>query len=138
MDQAQFAGFIEQERERLTRERDVILSQRRELETKLAAIDRDFAAIAAYEAAKSGKPIRAARQPSSRRTAPGGRGENRREAVIQVVRQNPRGLKRGEILELMGLKGDRTGGMSVSNALTALVKSHQVERREGRYVIVAK
>lgn len=138
MDQAQFGDFIAQERERLTRERDVILSQQRELQSKLAAVDREFAAIAAYEAAKTGKPIRVARRPSARRTAPGRRRqrEGRREAVLELLRQNPHGLKRGEILELMGLKGDRSGGMAVSNVLTALIKAHQVQRRDGAYVIV--
>jgi len=34
----------------------------------------------------------------------------------------------------MGLKGDKAGEMSVSNALTALTKVNQVMRREGKYV----
>ncbi len=45
------------------------------------------------------------------------------------------GLTRGQILEKMGLKGDKAGEMSVSNALTALTKSQQVSRRDGKYVI---
>jgi hypothetical protein len=32
---------------------------------------------------------------------------------------------------MMGLKGNKAGEMSVSNALTALTKSQQVERRGG-------
>jgi hypothetical protein len=42
-------------------------------------------------------------------------------------------LSRGEILEQMGLKGDKSGEMSVSNALTALTKSNQVLRDGGKY-----
>ena len=42
-------------------------------------------------------------------------------------------LSRGEILERMGLKGDKSGEMSVSNALTALAKGNQVRREGGRY-----
>jgi hypothetical protein len=35
----------------------------------------------------------------------------------------------------MAIKGDKTAEKSVSNALTALTKSNQVSRREGKYVI---
>ena len=35
----------------------------------------------------------------------------------------------------MGLKGDKSGEMSVSNALTALTKSNQVHREGGKYRI---
>ena len=44
------------------------------------------------------------------------------------------GLSRGEILERMGLKGDKSGEMSVSNALTALTKRNQVRREGGKYL----
>ena len=43
------------------------------------------------------------------------------------------GLSRGEILERMGLKGNKSGEMSVSNALTALTKGNQVRRDGGKY-----
>jgi hypothetical protein len=33
----------------------------------------------------------------------------------------------------MGLKGNKSGEMSVSNAVTALTKANQVTRRNGRY-----
>jgi hypothetical protein len=33
----------------------------------------------------------------------------------------------------MGLKGDKAGEMSVSNALTALAKGNQVRREGGKY-----
>ena len=53
---------------------------------------------------------------------------------MQVIKDNPSGLTRGQILERMGLKGNKSGEMSVSNALTALTKASQVARRDGRYV----
>jgi hypothetical protein len=56
---------------------------------------------------------------------------------MQVIKDNPSGLTRGEILERMGLKGDKPGEMSVSNALTALTKSSQIARRDGKYVASA-
>lgn len=131
----QFGEFIQHERERLNREREDVLRQHQELENKLGEIERELEAINAYEAAKTGKattPSRRQGTPSRRRSqTPRG---SRREALLQVIRENPSGLRRGEILERMGLKGDKAGEMSVSNALTALTKTNQVSRHEGRYV----
>ena len=123
-----FPEFIARERERLRAEREQVFSQQEELQRKLDAINREFAAIEAYETAKTGKAARqapAGRQPRARRGS-------RREALLELIRQSD-GLSRGEILERMGLKGDKSGEMSVSNALTALTKSNQVRREGGKY-----
>jgi hypothetical protein len=130
MDDVRFADVMQQERERLHREREEIFNQQQELENRLAALNREFEAIDAYEAAKSGKPARQSRGGRAQRARRG----SRREALLEVIRGNPEGLKRGEILNRMGLKGDKAGEMSVSNALTALTKSGQVSRREGKYI----
>ena len=122
--------MITSDKERLNSERAAIRTQQRELEKKLAEIDREYAAIDAYEAAKSGK---AARQTGARRASTGRKG-SRREAIIAVLQGNPDGLSRGELLEKMGIKGDKAGEMSVSNALTALAKSNQVARKDKKYV----
>jgi Fe2+ or Zn2+ uptake regulation protein len=58
-----------------------------------------------------------------------------REALLEAIKSNPSGLSRGEILDRIGLKRDKSGEMSVSNALTALTKANQVSRREGKYVV---
>ena len=51
------------------------------------------------------------------------------DALQPFCRQPDRfGLTRGEILERMGMKGDKSGEMSVSNAVTALTKANQVIR----------
>ena len=134
MAEGNFADFIARERERLHAAREQIFNQQHELQTKLDAINREFTAIDAYEAAKSGKAPAAARQTRGARTRPQTRRGSKREALMQVIKDNPSGLSRGEILERMGLKGDKSGEMSVSNALTALTKANQVTRREGRYV----
>ena len=126
-----FADVMKQERERLQRDREAIYNQQRELESKLKDINREFAAIEAYEAAKTGKQA-AAQQRGARGRRQARRG-SRREALLQLIGQNPDGLSRGEILERMGLKGDKSGEMSVSNALTALTKSNQVSRSGGKY-----
>jgi len=47
------------------------------------------------------------------------------------------GLTRGQLLEKMGVKGNKSGEMSVSNALTALTKSKQLRRAEGRKYVAA-
>ena len=132
----QFSEFIQQERERLNREREDVLRQHQELENRLAEIDRELEAIEAYEAAKTGKTSTTSRRqgPSGRTRSQAPRG-SRREALLQTIRDNPNGLERGEILERMGLKGDKAGEMSVSNALTALTKTNQVSRHEGRYFV---
>jgi hypothetical protein len=124
-----FAGYIHQERDRLNAERDRLYQQRREIDQQLDAIDKEFAAINAYEKAKTGKAAGGSRQDRGRSVRRG----SKREAIMDVIRQNPTGLSRGELLEKMGLKGDKSGEMSVSNALTALGKSNQVRRDGGKY-----
>jgi len=127
-----FSDVMREERERLNQEREAIYNQQRELESKLTALTREMDAINAYEAAKTGK------QPTAARQARGGgrtraRRGSKREQLLDLIRQNPNGLARKDILERMGLKGDKSGEMSVSNALTALTKTNQVSRHEGKY-----
>jgi hypothetical protein len=135
-----FADVMQKERDRLHREREQVANQQQELEDKLAQIDRELEAIDAYESAKTGKGTKTGKRSAlargtarGRRARPQARRGSRREALLQTIRENPDGLKRGEILERMGLKGDKAGEMSVSNALTALTKSNQVSRHEGKY-----
>jgi hypothetical protein len=128
-----FEEFVTRERQRLNTEREAIFNQQQELERKLAEINREFSAIDAYETTKSGKGM-SARQPAGRGATRGRRG-SKREQLIELIRQNPSGLARKDILERMGLKGDKAGEMSVSNALTALTKSNQVLRADGKYRI---
>ena len=123
-----FAEYIARERERLHAEREQIFTQQEELQRQLDAINREFAAIEAYETAKTGK---AARPEPARRQRQARRG-SRREGLLELIRQGD-GLSRGDILERMGLKGDKAGEMSVSNALTALAKGNRVRREGGKY-----
>jgi hypothetical protein len=125
-----FSDYISHERDRLNGERDQLFAQRAEIDKKLAEIEKEFQAIDAYEHAKTGRT-------SGRKAGPGrgrvSRRGSRRESIMEVIRQNPAGLSRGEILQNMGLRGDKSGEMSVSNALTALSKSNQVRREGGKY-----
>src|SRR3954447_24555521 len=124
-----FAEYIARERQRLQAGREQIFTQQEELQRKLDAINREFAAIEAYEGAKTGKAARQ-RAPAGRQSR-AHRG-SRREGLLELIRQSD-GLSRGEILERMGLKGDKAGEMSVSNALTALAKRNQIRREGGKY-----
>src|SRR5437762_876090 len=102
-----FADVMQQERERLHQEREQIFTQQHELEGKLAEINRELGAIDAYETAKIGRAPAATRQMRGTRARPQARRGSRREALMQVIKDNPSGLSRGEILERMGLKGDK-------------------------------
>ena len=147
MSDVRFADVMQRERERLHREREEILNQQKELEHKLAEINLELAAIDAYEAAKTGKTAAPRRQrggpgtsataikPSPAQTRPRAQVGSKREALLRVIEENPNGLRRGEIFERLGLKGDKSAEKSVSNALTALTKNNRVSRREGKYVI---
>jgi hypothetical protein len=124
-----FQDFITRERERLNSEREGIHTKQRELEAQLAEINREFDAINAYENAKSGKALR---QSGPRTT--GSRRGSKRDSIMAALADIPHGLSRGELLETMGLKGNKSGEMSVSNALTALTKANQVVRKDGKYI----
>lgn len=126
-----FAEFIERERERLGAERERIFNEQQTLQAQLDAVNREFDAINAYLAAREGRPVEPARR---RRPPTSGRRGSKREALVLVIQQNPAGLTRGGILDKLGLKGDKSGEMSVSNALTALTKSGQIIRRDGKYL----
>jgi len=129
-----FSDYMSRERERLNGERDQLFAQRAEIDKKLAEIEKEFQAIDAYEHAKTGRGSGRAANPGRGR---GSRRGSRREAIMEVIRQNPTGVSRGDLLQKMGLKGDKAGEMSVSNALTALSKSNQVRREGGKYHLAA-
>jgi hypothetical protein len=91
-----FADFIARERERLRGERDQIFNRQQELETKLAAINRELSAIDAYEAVKSGKaPAPAARQARTGTGRTTVRRGSRREGLLALIRDSAGGLSRG-------------------------------------------
>lgn len=131
-----FELFVQRERARLHGEREAIFTQQHDLEDKLAAVNRELAAIDAYEAAKSGKAPVATRRTVTTRGSRRARRGSRREQLITLIRAH-HGLTRGEILEQMSLKGDKAGEMSVSNALTALTKANQIRRNEARKYVAA-
>jgi hypothetical protein len=122
---AETEAFIAKQREALLNQRQEIVNQQRALQAQLDELDGMLARFDVFE----GKP---AQQSQSRRRRSGRRG-SRREELLRIIKQS-HGLTRGEILDEMGLKGNKSGEMSVSNALTALTKSKQLTRRDRKYV----
>jgi hypothetical protein len=122
---AETEAFIAKQREALFNQRRDIVNQQRALQAQLDELDGMLARFDVFE----GKP---AQQSQSRRRRSGRRG-SRREELLRLINQSD-GLTRGEILDEMGLKGNKSGEMSVSNALTALTKSKQLTRRDRKYV----
>ena len=132
-----FADVIQKERQLLGRERE-------QLQKRLAELDRELAAIDAYKTTKgkakgpptrkartSGAPARKAKRKQPQAVSRRG---GKREALLQILRENPDGLRRGEILIRLGVKGNKSGETSVSNALTALTKANQLARLDGKYL----
>lgn len=56
-----------------------------------------------------------------------------REEVIKTVADHPKGISRAEVLEVMGVKGDKSGEQSVSNALSNAKKKGDISLVDGVY-----
>ena len=123
---AETAAFLTKQRESLLQQREAIVSQQQDLQRQLDELDDMLSKFDGFEG--KGQQRKQAGSTGSRRSS--GRRGSKREELLRVIREGS-GLTRGEILERMGLKGNKSGEMSVSNALTALTKSNQV-RRDGR------
>jgi DNA-binding transcriptional ArsR family regulator len=130
-----FKAFTKKERARLEKDRKKALAKRDSVVQELQSIESELNAIEAYERAKGGEPKRSGKRAPGRPRVRARRGE-KREAVLDLVRQHPEGLSRGEILNAMGVKGTKSAEQSVSNALSALKKAGQLDSREGRYFVV--
>lgn len=126
-----FANCVAAERERLTTQKNAIAVEIAGLQSQAENIKRELTALDAYEAAKTGKATMPSATGKTRRPRNG----TRREELLNIIGQN-NGLSRGEILERMGLKGDKSGEMAVSNALTAMGKRNEVRREGGKYYAV--
>lgn len=129
-----FATWIKSERERLSKQRDEMNQMMIGCQRELAEIDREFAAIDAYEAAKKGKPAQQAKvgDGGTAGTKRARRGSIR-DNLLNIISAAPAGMSRGEIINHLGIKGDKGREMSVSNALTALIRTEQVYREGGKY-----
>ena len=123
---AETEAFIAKQRESLLVQRQEIVNQQTALQAQLDEVDVMLSKFDVFEG-------KAARKTTRARHSSGGPRGSRREELIKLITSS-KGLTRGEILAKMGLKGNKTGEMSVSNALTALTKSKQVARKDRKYV----
>src|SRR5205085_7046616 len=122
--------------ERLSKERSAIEAKMSELQSQLGEVDHRLAALEAYEKALNGKmPTRAmpGRQQGGKRA---GRGEKQAQ-VFKSVEAAAEGATRGQLLEKLGVKGNKAGEQSVSNALNALKKSGKIGSTDGNWQVVA-
>jgi hypothetical protein len=124
---AETEAFITRQREQLLQQRQELVSQQEALQQQLDELDEMLRKFDVFE----GKTARPRQQTRTRRTSKTRRG-SKRDELLKVIKAG-NGLTRGEILEKMGLKGNKAGEMSVSNALTALTKANQVTRRDRKY-----
>jgi hypothetical protein len=127
---AETEAFIARQREALLNQREELLNQQRAVQEQLDQLDKMLTKFDVFEGKYANRG-----GASSRRAASTGRRGSRREELLKVIREG-NGLTRGEILERMGLKGNKAGEMSVSNALTALTKSNQLRRDGRKYLAV--
>lgn len=56
-----------------------------------------------------------------------------RDEVLGVIKKNPNGIGRADIIDQMSAKGDRSAEQSISNALAALKKAGTVSGDGGVY-----
>src|SRR3954468_8804179 len=123
---AETEAFITRQREALLQQRQELLNQQQAIQQQLDELEEMLGKFDVFE----GKAARPRKQTPR---ASGSRRGSKRDELLNVIRAG-NGLTRGEILEKMGLKGNKAGEMSVSNALTALSKGNQVTRRDRKYV----
>jgi hypothetical protein len=123
---AETEAFITKQRETLLAQRQALLDQQQTIQTQVDELDVMLSKFDVFEG-------KAARRQARTRRSGGGRRNSKRDELLKII-TGSKGLTRGEILEKMGLKGNKAGEMSVSNALTALTKSKQVSRRDRKYV----
>src|SRR5262245_12641382 len=128
-----FERYVARERARLTKERERLIAEQEGLAGKVDAVERELRAIDAYVETRTGQNGKTRRGVSGRR----GRRSSKRASILRVLKEAGEGLGRGDILLKMGLKGDKAGEQSVSNALSALKKAGSVTSKDRKYRISA-
>lgn len=132
--EATFESFVAQQREALAQRREQAQQRLAEVQAEINGIDRELQAITAYELAKEGKldlsPKGQRRPPSGPRKP---RETGARQEILDLIKASENGLTPAEIKEKRGVKGDKSGEQSISNALSNLLKQNRVTRHDGRY-----
>lgn len=125
-----FEQMIDKERARLGKLRDELIAQQSGINTQLGDIDKELSAITAYERAKLGKTTRVQKQTKLMRAPRGAK----REELLSLIEENPN-MSRGEIIDRLGIKGDKGQEQSISNALATMKKAGVITATEGKYAV---
>lgn len=118
------------ERERIGKLKAELNAKIAEFRSQLEDLDIELHAITAYERAKAGK---ASAPSTGTRIARG----TKRSAVLTIISNNP-GLTRGEIIDRMGIKGQKSEEQALSNMLANLKKYGNVTAEAGKYAMVTR
>ena len=118
-----FEAMVSQERDRLNAQITDIQIRQRALQEEMALVKRELSALDAYETAKAGKT-----------KSTKGRRASRQDGILQLLSGKADGMTRGGILEGLGLKGNKSGEQSISNALNNMKKAGKIAVRGGKYV----
>lgn len=102
----------------IEKERTTLSEEKKKLEARLNEINRELAAVQAYEKAKMGATT----------TTTGTRRSGIRNDVLTAIATTTDGMNCKDILDHFGAKGDKKLEQSISNALSSLVKSGQTTR----------
>jgi hypothetical protein len=127
-------AVMKEEEELLTKAHKTAKARLQEITKQVADIERKIKAIKDYKQATSGKAQKGTdTKESGRPRAP--KGENRQK-LLDLIKRNPDGLSRREILEQLGLRGDKQSEASISNTLNSLKKKGEL-RSEGKAYVLA-
>lgn len=119
------AQHMAAERERIAKLKAELNAKIAEIRSQIEDLDIELHAISAYERAKAGKAA-----PASTGTRPA-RG-TKRSAVLTILTHSP-GLTRGELIDRMGIKGQKSEEQALSNMLANMKKSGAVAAEGGKY-----
>lgn len=124
-----FAAYIAKQRAELLESRKHLIASLAKIEEGIADIDREMAAIEAYERAKTGK----APTTTSSGTKRGRRG-GVRETVLAAIKEAGT-ITRADLLIKLDAKGDKAAEQSISNALANLKKAGTITADGGNYTV---
>jgi predicted nucleic acid-binding Zn-ribbon protein len=119
-----FAEIVRTESQRLQKLLHKALGQKSEIEREVAEIQGELDAMQAFISAKRGGGVRVRKGRAKR-------GE-RREQILNVIKDAADGLTRGEIIQKLNAT-EKSLQQSISNALNNLFKAKAVTRKGRKY-----
>ncbi len=102
----------------------------------LAIIDQSIAALAEigihYKLVEDPRSAKAAKPKTAKPSKPARR-TGIRETVLSLVVKSANGITRAQLIAALGVKGDKKGEVSISNALATLKRVGQITSKDGTY-----